>query len=369
MAAPREEADRHDYHARKQPSRPADRKKSSKAGLLLALGGIVGLFLVCGVCGGVGIFALGLHRRDDPSKQVQGIVQGARGSTDREAVARKDESKADKGSKTQPPEQDQEVAGKGRPPAVKTDPGLPEKKGDPGKSSGLPTPTGDLLKGKADFTLDADTWQAEWEKDKKAAKEKYKGKIVELSGVVDRANDDPYLKNGYIYLKLKKSLFGLRCTLDDLAPWLTVAPGCTIMLKGIASDIYSDGQLYPCVIIQSSPNTCLEITASQLAKEFTKDKDAAVKKFHDKRLIVEGELASKEPSKLDKGQFIYLTLKGDGAVSVRCYVANNTSDRQQANDSLKVGQKLKVCGEADIDVNAKVATISSPGARMVTLVR
>src|SRR5262249_20976725 len=163
---------------------------------------------------------------------------------------------------------------------------------------------------------------------RKAATTRYKGKIVELKGVVDHPSDDPYCKLGYIYLKIKNGGLGPRCALDDPAPWLKVGPGCTIKLRGVVPDFGLSGDLYPCVIVESSPNTCLEITAVQLAKEFAADKKAAEDKYRDRCLIVEGELTGKEPSKIDEGRFIYLNLKGDGAVGVRAYVPHNTAERK-----------------------------------------
>jgi hypothetical protein len=247
-------------------------------------------------------------------------------------------------------EKEKGVSGK---PSEKTDPGVP--------------PKADLARATAAVATAADSWHAEWKKDREAAAKKYKGKIVELSGVVDHPGDDPYCRVGYIWLKIKKDAFGVRCALDDPAPWLKVGPGCTIKIKGVVPEFGLDGDLYPCVIVESSPNTCQEITATQLAKEFAADKKAAEEKYRDKCLIVEGELTGKEPSKIDEGRFIYLTLKVDGAVGVKGYVANNSEELRKANDGLKAGQKLKVCGKAGLDLAGKNVEISSPGDRMVTL--
>jgi hypothetical protein len=240
-------------------------------------------------------------------------------------------------------------------PNGKTDPGAP--------------PNVDLAKAKADFSMDAESWHAEWAKDGEAARTKYKGKIVELNGDVDKPGDDPYCKVGYIYLKVKKALIGVRCALDDPAPWLKVGPGCTIKIKGAVPDFGLSGDLYPCVIVESSPNTCMEITAAQLAKEFAADKKAAEDKYRDKCLIVAAELTGKEPSKIDEGRFVFLNLKGDGAVGVKAYVANNSEELKKANDNLKVGQKLKVCGEAELDQDGKGVQINSRGGRKVTLIQ
>jgi hypothetical protein len=184
---------------------------------------------------------------------------------------------------------------------------------------------------------------------------------------VDHPDDDPYCKVGYIWLKVKKGGPGPSCALDDPAPWLKVGPGCTIKIKGTVPD-FGVGDLYPCVIVESSPNTCLEITAAQLAKDFAADKKAAEDKYRDKCLIVAGELTGKEPSKIDEGRFVYLSLKGDGAVVVKAYVSNDTEELKKANDNLKVGQKLKVCGEAEPDPDGKGVQIRS-GGRKVTLIQ
>jgi tRNA_anti-like len=247
------------------------------------------------------------------------------------------------------------------------DRGWPPRERPPIDNKTSDPPKVELDKAKADFALDADAWNAEWEKDREAATKKYKGKIIELSGAVRSVDDDPYGSVGYIYLKTQKGILGVRCALNDRAPWLKVGPDCTIKVRGQTPDFGLSGDLYPCVIVESSPNTSLDVTAAQLAKAFAKEKEDAVKKYHEKWLIVEGELIGKEPSKIDEGRFIYLILKGDGDVNVRCYVANNNDDLKKANDNLKVGQKMKVCGEARIDAQEKGPEISCKG-RKVTLI-
>jgi hypothetical protein len=238
----------------------------------------------------------------------------------------------------------------------------------PGGDSDKAKPKVDLAKASPDVTTDAESWHAEWKKDAEAARKKYKGKIVELSGVVEHPDDDPYGRIGYIWLKAKSDILGPRCALDDTAPWLKVGPGCTIKIRGTVPDFGLSGDLYPCVIVESSPTTCLEITAARLAKEFAADKKAALDKYEKKWLIVEGELTGKEPSKIDEGRFIYLTLKGDGAVNVRCYIANNSDYQRKANEDLEVGQKMKVCGELGTDAKGTGPQISLPGSRKVTLI-
>jgi hypothetical protein len=221
----------------------------------------------------------------------------------------------------------------------------------------------------ADFTLDANAWHAEWKKDSEAAAKKYKGKIVELTGVVDHPDDDPYCRVGYIWLKPESGILGVRCALDDTSPWLKVGPGCKIKIKGQVPEFGLAGDLYPCVIVESDPNPILLVAASQLAKDFAADKKQAASKYHEKWLIVDGEFVSKEPSAADEGRFIYVTLKGDGGVNVRCYLSNMSEEQKKRNDGLKPGQKLKICGEGHIDESSKQPELSKGGGCMVTVVR
>src|SRR5262245_15415033 len=69
----------------------------------------------------------------------------------------------------------------GADPAPKEDPGSRGKEQSPG-----------LANKPADFTLDAKTWKEEWKKDSAAAGAKYRGKVIELSGAVDSADQDPF---------------------------------------------------------------------------------------------------------------------------------------------------------------------------------
>jgi hypothetical protein len=226
----------------------------------------------------------------------------------------------------------------------------------------------DLATAKPDFAMDTDSWQAEWQKDREAARKKYGGKIVELSGVVESPRDDPYGEVGYIYLKVKAPGGIQRCTLDDRAPWLRVGPECTIKIRGIVvSKGGIDGDIHDCVIVESSPNTCIEITAADLAKDFANDIQAANRKYKNKLVIVRGELVSKAPSEADKGRFVYLTLKGNDTYNVKCYLANGNDELRKANDGLKIGTKLKVCGEAYFGDIQKAPVVYSRSGRMLTL--
>jgi hypothetical protein len=203
----------------------------------------------------------------------------------------------------------------------------------------------DLATAKADFTLAAADWLKEWKNDSKAAQAKYKGKTVELQGEVRSTSEDPYGNVGYVFLTVEGETLGVRCATSDKEPWLMVGPGCKVKMKGKAAESGLSGDLYPCVIAESTPNTTQTITAQQLTKEFTADKKATKEKYDGKLLIVEGELVNKGKSEFCA---LLVELKGEGNTKVLCCCGAMSEDQRKRNDALKIGQKIKVCGQASI---------------------
>lgn len=74
-------------------------------------------------------------------------------------------------------------------------------------------------------------WHEEWKKDSGAAKKKYEGKVIELTGEIDSVGADPYGDIGYVYLKTPGGL-GIRCGLEDKALWFKVGPDCKVKVRG-----------------------------------------------------------------------------------------------------------------------------------------
>src|SRR6266849_2425185 len=69
--------------------------------------------------------------------------------------------------------------------------------------------------GEPDFQLDVAQWHAEFAKDTKAAVEKYKGKIVELSGTVEFVAEDRSEHVGCVFLKVEGAPLQDRCATTD----------------------------------------------------------------------------------------------------------------------------------------------------------
>jgi hypothetical protein len=211
-----------------------------------------------------------------------------------------------------------------------------------------------LTAGKADFTLTAEEWQKEWKNGPEAAKKKYDEKLIELSGEIDDSDmSDPYGRIGYVYLKVPGG-GNVRCGTEDKEPWFKVGPGCKVRIQGKPDG--STGDLYPCIIVESSPNTTQTISARELTKECASDWKGAKEKYEDKWLIIEGEVSSKPSTKPD----LPLLLKGEAEMKIRCACGDLSEFERKRNDSIRVGQQIKVCGKVRIDDEDKKISMNRP---------
>src|SRR5262245_41585318 len=91
-----------------------------------------------------------------------------------------------------------------------------EKKGDDKKG---------VEDAKPDFSRSAKEFDEEYNKDKKAAEARYKGKVVELSGTVKSVGRN-IGKEAFLSLEAgPKNLAGVMCFTTDKQPWLKATPG------------------------------------------------------------------------------------------------------------------------------------------------
>src|SRR5882724_5417045 len=170
--------------------------------------------------------------------------------------------------------------------------------------------------GKADIVVTPAEWRADFKKNAAAAKAKYKGKVVEMSGTVDSARPDPFGNPvGFIDLEVANDPFGsVRCVLADKKPWLKVSPGSKVKVRGKSSDVVS-GDLNPCEIVEAGPNPGVVITAAELTKQFGADRQATKKKYDEKWAYIKGEVSAVTKP---QGCAVLLTLKGAGDITVTC---------------------------------------------------
>jgi hypothetical protein len=181
-------------------------------------------------------------------------------------------------------------------------------------------------------------WVADWEK-ADAARAKYAGKIIEISGEVADVSADPYGSVGYVYLKTDAKGKTATCCTADTYPWAKVSPGSKVKVRGTWTPDYSrNGNLSQCVIVEAGPNPALTVSAEQLGKECTADRSAAVAKYNEKYAFVEGEV-----TKVGKSDYcdVLATLKCDVPLTA-CMGAGNSSSEKERMKALKAGDKLKV---------------------------
>jgi uncharacterized protein (DUF1330 family) len=198
-----------------------------------------------------------------------------------------------------------------------------------------------MLEAVPDFSLKAETYYDDYQRDKQAAFKKYFGKVVELSGVVESMGQDPRAGRSFIHLRASEATHGVQCITLDPEPWATVSPGQTVRLKGTwpKETAVSTATLGDCVFVKKGPNPAIAISAVDLAKEYAADKDAAIKKYENKYLIVDGEIVHKET--ISKRGTVTVALTGDGGVRVACFF---TFVESVQSKPLQVGQRIKLIG-------------------------
>jgi uncharacterized protein (TIGR03067 family) len=212
---------------------------------------------------------------------------------------------------------------------------------------------GSAAQGAPDLVVTPAQWRMDFKKDAKAAKAKYKGKTIEMFGVVDSARPDPFGGPfGYISLEVADDLEGVRCVLKDTKPWKKVSPGSKVQVRGKSSELIS-GDLNPCEIIEAGPNPGVVVSAADLAREYAADRREAEKKYDSKWAYIKGEVIERTSS---KGCPVLLKLKGAGDITVHCCFGDLY---KRGTESLKAGSQVDVYGRLSVD--------SAPSEKSVSL--
>jgi hypothetical protein len=208
----------------------------------------------------------------------------------------------------------------------------------------------DLRAVKPDFTLTASELGTE-EKNGVPIREKYKGKVIELSGVVrwirrDRENR-PDLSDRivlWLYGATKSPVDMLRCVARDPTPWKEVTPGQTVKIKGKSPEpgYWGDIHLLDCVIVEATGPHVPSFTADQVSREYRADPVGFSKKYEENGFILGGEIARVDV--VEERQRSVLLKTPDGGPRVVChFLVGNLAESEVRQ--LKRGQKIKVLCE------------------------
>lgn len=152
--------------------------------------------------------------------------------------------------------------------------------------------------------------------DDEAVFERHKGKLVEVTGEVEFVGRTT---ESYPHLMLKvegHEFLGVMCRTVDPEPWVKVAPGQKVRIKGRCPDFLS---VLPCLlsgeVVEASEYTAIRLTALDLAKEQATNSKLTESKYYGKPMVVTGEVLSIEktdPSltrvKLASGNEVSVTL-------------------------------------------------------------
>jgi hypothetical protein len=212
--------------------------------------------------------------------------------------------------------------------------------GDKSNPDAAPGGSASPTDGKApDYKLTVEELGEESKRDRSGTNAKYAGKVLELSGVVGAPIVDDGNQSPIFDLKSTKPLpvletaFSITCVCDDRSLYGGLGRGQTVRVRGVYDKF---GQLKPCAVLEKGPDTRVQVTAEQLAADFTADPEAAGKKYYDRTLVVTGTVVKIKP--FAKGLTINrLELKGDGKL-----VVDVGYNKPAVADTYKVGDTVKV---------------------------
>jgi hypothetical protein len=129
-----------------------------------------------------------------------------------------------------------------------------------------------------DLVLTADQLGKEFNEDRKVTREKYKGKLIELTGVV-RSFAWNNARQALIYFDVKGDIVNFPCLSTEKEPWLKVTPGQKVRLKAMFLPETALGDISVGPILEVTGEPAPILTAEGLAKEYEMNREAAHKKY------------------------------------------------------------------------------------------
>ncbi|MCH7727869.1 MAG: WD40 repeat domain-containing protein [Planctomycetes bacterium] len=183
------------------------------------------------------------------------------------------------------------------------------------------------------FKVTAKEFGAEFKKDHDAALAKYKGSVVEITGLVKDVGQ--HISGEHQLILEHVPFHDVYCFMKEKYPWNKGSPGQTVKLKGRPS---AGGRLMDCVIIEATGDPCPALTADELGKEFATSSAATKKKYDRKYMILSGEIA--KVGRDGTAHVIYLKNSTKFGVTVTFH----PFVRKKQTQALKVGQSIKVIG-------------------------
>jgi hypothetical protein len=208
--------------------------------------------------------------------------------------------------------------------------------GDGGTPPGRPkNPSGE-----PDFKLTPAEFRAEFARDGRGADQKFRGKVIELDGVVASVGQDTFDRKPGVFLKAEgtNTVF---CATADPRPWEKVAPGASARLRGTlpSSISYQSPALADARVIDAGGSKVQSLTAAELTKEFLADPAGTRAKYDKRAVALGGEITD---ARIAAGDDMIVRLKGERGTTVV------VSIKKHGLEGARPGRRLKVFGDLNI---------------------
>jgi hypothetical protein len=213
----------------------------------------------------------------------------------------------------------------------------------------------DLSGEKPDFTGTAKDLAKEFSDNQAAAKAKYDGKIVEVTGKVTALEWDNNRRIALVGLDVDDlGNIVFPCRMADPEPWAQLSQGAQARIKGrwAVEEVGFRCILTDATVVAPQANDAPLITAKDLIAAMKADPVQTNAKYDGKRLIVEGEIVAKQARKED-GRYL-IDLNG-GDMKIRC---SFQKENNSLGDGLQVGQKVRMYGEYIKDFQTEPGVIT-----------
>jgi hypothetical protein len=195
----------------------------------------------------------------------------------------------------------------------------------------------------------------EWKASREETQKKYKGKRLEVSGVVYSADSNNPAELPMVTLlgaQEKKGKIDQQTTIhcrlpeSDESKVDQLARNQKVIIRGVFSEISGGAPLLvDCELGEVGPSTAVEAKVDELVSTFKKDRKEGEKNYHQKSIVVEAKVAEIKWDG-DKKRVTFILEGGPEArLPVTCECDFNKKLRPRL-EAVKEGQTIKVNGEA-----------------------
>lgn len=190
----------------------------------------------------------------------------------------------------------------------------------------------ELASARPEFVLTAKDLQKEWKDHGRATADKYRGKLLEITGFLGGVGTAPFFFIDADPLEAGSNVATCLVSPEHMRKIRQLSVGQSVKVLGKSvSDAPGRMDLDVIILTELSPSTILVATAERIAADFEKDANAAAKKYRQaKDFIVAGRIEEVKMAKLlDQLVIDSLRIKGSSkikVVTVPVFVSDDSFD-------------------------------------------